>query len=296
LKALQLTKYGDVQTSVALRDIEEPLRADHQVLITVRAAATNPIDWAIAEGRFKPIIKLSLPCTLGFDVSGEIVSTGRDVDGLTVGNRVFARVHEDDIGTFAEYAAVDAGTVAHMPANIGFREAAGLPLVGATVIQAFEKASLVPGDRVLIHAGSGGVGSFAVQIAKTIGHDVETRAGRTGPMVLAQMEHRIVARHLHVERRPVLDAIPKLFGRHVQMLDALGERPSIRIAPVRPSFQWYRLHQPIEPVRCRVEVVDDWLERHAALRLLVYGGGGSRSGKTSGSAPAAFFAACPIPR
>lgn len=174
MKALQLKKYGQITGNVEIRDVAQPAIGDNQVLIKVRAAATNPMDALVIEGQFKPLIKLDLPSSLGLDVAGEIVEKGARVEALNVHDAVYARVREDAMGTFAEYVAVDAEIVARKPTNIDFEQAAGLPLAGCTALQAFDLAELKSGDTVLIHAGSGGVGSLAIQYAKAKGATVFT--------------------------------------------------------------------------------------------------------------------------
>ncbi|MEO6819805.1 MAG: NADP-dependent oxidoreductase, partial [Ginsengibacter sp.] len=145
-----------------------------EVLIEIYAASTNPVDFKIIEGALKRILKLSFPTRIGFDLSGVIKEIGAKVTGFKIGDEVYSSVPQESFGSFAEYIAVDENMICRKPANLDFEQSAALPMVGLTTIQAFEKADLKPGDKVLIHAGSGGVGSFAIQYAKTKGAYVYT--------------------------------------------------------------------------------------------------------------------------
>lgn len=174
MKALQITGYGDIQTNLAFFDIEIPKVKENEVLIKIYAASTNPIDYKIIEGVLKRILKLSFPARIGFDVAGVIMEKGAKVGGFNVGDEVYSSVPQESCGSFAEYIAVDENMICLKPVNLDFDQSAALPMVGLTTIQAFEKADLKRGDKVLIHAGSGGVGSFAIQFAKSKGAYVYT--------------------------------------------------------------------------------------------------------------------------
>jgi len=174
MKALQITGYGEIAKNVDIREVEKPKVSDHQVLIEVHAASINPIDYKIIEGAMKNINKLSFPAPIGFDVAGKIIAKGDKATQFNIGDEVFARVPTEASGTFAEMIAVDGQAVCHKPTTLSFSQAASIPLVGLTSLQSFQKANLKSGDKVLIHAGSGGVGSFAIQYAKAKGAYVYT--------------------------------------------------------------------------------------------------------------------------
>jgi NADPH:quinone reductase-like Zn-dependent oxidoreductase len=174
MKALQLIKYGEIKDSVAIQEVQKPVAGAKDVLIEVKAASLNPIDHIIASGAYKNMIQLSLPTTIGFDVSGVVVEKGAEVTNLEIGDLVFSRAPRNQMGTIAEYVAINSSVVSKKPANLSFEEAAGLPLTGLTTIQALEKVGLKKNDKILIHAGSGGVGSFAIQYAKSLGAYVYT--------------------------------------------------------------------------------------------------------------------------
>jgi len=148
---------------------------DHDVLVAVRAAGLNMLDAKIRDGEFKLILPYRLPLTLGNDVAGVVTRVGRKVRAFKPGDEVYARPDKDRIGTFAEFIAMNEADVALKPKNLTMEEAASIPLVGLTAWQVLvERAGLKRGQKVLIHAGSGGVGTFAIQLAKHLGATVAT--------------------------------------------------------------------------------------------------------------------------
>lgn len=175
MKAIVCTKYGETADVVELREIPKPTAGTNEVLIEIHAASLNPVDFKIQQGALKAIRKLTFPFVMGFDVSGEVVAVGAGVRQFKVGDEVFSRVGAAYMGTFAEFVTVDEKYVAIKPKNISHQEAAALPLVALTTWQALVTvAKLQAGQRVLIHAGAGGIGSIAIQIAKELGAYVFT--------------------------------------------------------------------------------------------------------------------------
>lgn len=174
MKALQIKKYGDIRQGLAIAHIEKPTFQNKDILIAVKAASINPIDYKIVEGKLKDMLTLNLPVTVGYDVSGVVVEKGSDVLNFGIGDEVFARAPQEQMGTIAEFVAVHSNLVSLKPENLSFEHASALPLTGLTAIQALEKVGIKEGDRILIHAGSGGVGSFAIQYAKAKGAMVYT--------------------------------------------------------------------------------------------------------------------------
>lgn len=174
MKALQIIGYGEIQKNLKFNDVEKPKIKSNEVLIEVYAAAINPVDYKIVEGALKSVRKLEFPAGTGFDVAGKIVEKGDEVTQFNIGDAVYSRVPTDAPGTFAQYVAVIAEVVSLKPSNLSFEEAAGLPLVGLTSVQALKTAQFKKGDKVLIHAGSGGIGTFAIQYAKSQGAYVYT--------------------------------------------------------------------------------------------------------------------------
>jgi NADPH:quinone reductase-like Zn-dependent oxidoreductase len=159
-----------------LGEMPEPEVREDDVLVQVHAASLNQLDSKIRDGEFKLILPYRLPLILGNDVAGVVVLVGSKVRRFKPGgDEVYARPHKDRIGTFAEFIAMNEADVALKPRNLTMEDAASIPLVGLTAWQVLiERANLKKGQRVLIHAGSGGVGTFAIQLAKHIGATVAT--------------------------------------------------------------------------------------------------------------------------
>ncbi|MBF4410543.1 NADP-dependent oxidoreductase, partial [Vibrio anguillarum] len=175
MKALMMTQYGDVNTSLAFQTVAKPQISNNQVLIKTHAASINPIDYKVLRGDMKAFSKLTFPAGIGRDVSGVVAEIGANVKGLAIGDEVFSRVAEPYAGTLAEYAVSDADHIVKKPNNLSHEEAASIPLVGLTAYQALiDIAKLQSGEKVLIHAGSGGLGTVAIQLAKSLGAFVAT--------------------------------------------------------------------------------------------------------------------------
>ncbi|MBB3428075.1 NADPH:quinone reductase-like Zn-dependent oxidoreductase [Rhizobium sp. BK312] len=152
-----------------------PELRENDVMVEIHAASVNPLDAKIRDGEFKLILPYRLPLILGNDVAGVVVRVGPSVRGFKPGDEVYARPGHDRIGTFAEFIAMNEADVALKPQNLTMEEAASVPLVALTAWQALvEKAKLRKGQKVLIHAGSGGVGTVAIQLAKYLGAHVAT--------------------------------------------------------------------------------------------------------------------------
>lgn len=174
MKAFALTRYGKTD-NVAAVERTQPALGDDDVLVQIHAASINPLDLKIRNGELKPLLPYKLPIVLGNDLAGVVVETGPRVRGFAPGDAVYAKPRQDRIGAFAEYLAIDESDVAPKPERLDMAEAASLPLVALTAWQALvEKAHVQPGQKVLIHAGSGGLGSVAIQLAKHLGATVAT--------------------------------------------------------------------------------------------------------------------------
>lgn len=165
----------DYDTEIEIAGIDAPELHDNSVLINVHAASLNPIDYILQFGAMKDRIPLSFRHVMGYDVSGEITEVGKGVTAFEVGDAVFARANQEDAAAIAQIAWVKADEIAFKPTNISHAEAASVPLAGLTAWQALiTRGKLKRGDKVLIHAGSGGVGTLAIQIAKHFGAYVAT--------------------------------------------------------------------------------------------------------------------------
>lgn len=174
MKALTFKRYGK-SPGIGLSDVPRPTPKADEMLVQVHAAGVNPVDNMIPAGEFKPIMKFELPATIGSDVAGVVVEVGSAVTRFKPGDAVFANVFDSGTGAIAEYALVRESMAAPKPANLDFVEAASIPLVGLTVWQALkERANLRAGQKVFIPAGSGGIGTFAIQLARHLGAKVAT--------------------------------------------------------------------------------------------------------------------------
>src|SRR5213080_1797710 len=174
MKAFVVERYGK-HDGIRFVEMPEPELRDADVLVRVHAAGVNVLDSKIRDGEFKLILPYRLPLILGNDVAGAVVRVGSKVRRFKPGDEVYARPHQDRIGTFAEFIAMNEADVALKPKNLSMEEAASIPLVGLTAWQVLvERANLKTGQKVLIHAGSGGVGTVAIQLAKHLGAIVAT--------------------------------------------------------------------------------------------------------------------------
>ena len=174
MKAFIVDRYGKKE-SLRAGEVPEPALRDDEVLVQVHAAGVNQLDFKIRNGEFKLILPYRVPFVLGHDVAGVVTQVGSRVRQFKVGDEVYARPDDFRIGTFAEFVAVKEDSLAIKPNNITMEEAASIPLVGLTAWQALvEKANLKKGQKVFIQAGSGGVGTFAIQLAKHLGATVAT--------------------------------------------------------------------------------------------------------------------------
>jgi NADPH:quinone reductase-like Zn-dependent oxidoreductase len=174
MKAFVVDRYRKKAT-LRRADMPTPEVRDDEVLVEVRAAAVNLIDCKIRDGEFKLILRYRLPLILGHDVAGVVVKLGSRVRQFKLGDEVYARADDFRIGTFAEFVPVKETSLALKPASLTMEQAASIPLVGLTAWQALiDRAGLSKGQKVFIQAGSGGVGTFAIQLAKHLGASVAT--------------------------------------------------------------------------------------------------------------------------
>ncbi|PGS98871.1 NADPH:quinone reductase [Bacillus anthracis] len=179
MKAMIIDKYGKVPMRMA--EVPTPEINEYEVLAEIHAASINPIDFKIRDGKVKMLLKYEMPLILGNDFSGVITKVGSKVTRFKVGDEIYARPRKNKIGTFAEYIAIHEDDIALKPKNLSFEEAASIPLVGLTSYQALhDTMQLQKGQKILIHAGSGGVGTFAIQLAKIMGATVTTTASEAG--------------------------------------------------------------------------------------------------------------------
>lgn len=173
MKAITYAAYGDPDV-LTMSEVPEPPVGPAEVRLAVRAASVNPVDWKIMQGHLDPLLTVAFPVIPGWDVAGVVEAVGLDVTEVAVGDEVMAYGRKDWIqqGSLAESMTVPVRTLARKPSSISFEEAASLPLAGLTAYQSLTRLGLREGETVLIHAASGGVGRFAVQIARSLGAHV----------------------------------------------------------------------------------------------------------------------------
>lgn len=197
-------------------EVPEPVVREHDVLVQVQAAGLNVLDEKIRAGEFKQVLPYELPQVLGNDLAGTVIGVGAKVRDFAIGDQVYARPDKDRIGTFAERIAVAEADLALKPASVSIEEAASLPLVALTAWQALvERGNVQPGQRVLIHAGAGGVGTLAIQLAKHLGATVATTASTGNVDFVRELGADIVIDYRNQDFEQLLDG-------YDLVLDSLG--------------------------------------------------------------------------
>ena len=258
MKAIRIHKYGDAST---LQLEEAPTLAiqPDQLLVRIRDAGVNPIDWKIREGYLKSRMPANFPLTMGQDFAGEVVEQGKDVQSFNIGDRVFGFAQ----GTYAEYAAAPASTVAVMPRSLTFEVAAALPTAGSTALQIIrDVVRAQSGMKILIHGAAGGVGSFATQVARHLGARVIATA--TGADDIAYLTS------LGVEQ--VIDFKKERFEKRVHGADAVvdlvgGDTLARSYAVVKKGGVVATTVQPIDEAAAKqagIRAVQVLMKRNAA--------------------------------
>lgn len=248
MRALVLTRYGGPEAA-ELRDVPTPKPRPGQIRVRVRAAGLNPVDYKFREGKLKLIQKLTPPLIMGSELAGVVDALGEGVTRFQVGDRVFARVAKQDYGAFAELACVDEAFAARMPASLDFPEAAGVALAGLTALQCLrDELEAGPGKRLLITGGAGGVGTFAIQLAKWLGAYVITTASPRG--------HALVSR---LGADQVIDYTREDFRTQLRDLDGVldligGETLERCFDVVKPSGCVVSVAGPPEPETARQDL------------------------------------------
>ncbi|MCR6475374.1 NADP-dependent oxidoreductase [Variovorax sp. ZS18.2.2] len=243
MKAFVLDRYGK---KGALRSADMPMPSlhDDEVLVEVHAAGVNLLDAKIRDGEFKLILPYRLPLVLGHDVAGVVVKTGPQVRQFKVGDEVYARTDDFRIGTFAEFVPVKEVSLALKPGNLTMEETASIPLVGLTAWQALvEKAGLKKGQQVFIQAGSGGVGTFAIQLARHLGATVATTTGTSNVEFVKRLGANIVVDYRKQDFEDILSGCDvvlnsqdgKTLEKSLRVLKSGGKLISIS-GPPDPEF------------------------------------------------------------
>jgi len=228
--------------ALRLGEIPEPELRANDVLVEIRAASVNLLDNKIRDGEFKLILPYRLPLVLGNDVAGVVVRAGANVRKFKPGDEVYARPDQARIGTFAEYIAIDEADVAMKPNNLTMEEAASLPLVALTAWQVLvERANVQKGQKVLIHAGSGGVGTIAIQLAKHLGAYVATTTSTANVDLVKSLGADVVVDYKKEDFKKVLhgyDVVMNSLGK-----DTLEKS----IAVLKPGGKLISISGPPDP-------------------------------------------------
>ena len=213
MKAFELHGYGGPEV-MRFGERAEPRPGPRDVVIDVRAASLNPLDYKIRQGKVRPVLRLQLPAVIGSDVAGVVRAVGAEVTRFAVGDEVYARLERSRIGGLAQWVAADQRVVAMRPQSVSFEEAAAIPLAALTALQGLrEVCKLEAGQRVLIHAGAGGVGSLAIQIAKILGLHVTTTTSTKNVGFVRELGADAVVDYMKHEPLPSdLDAVFDTLG------------------------------------------------------------------------------------
>lgn len=262
MKAFILDRYGS-NDGLRTGEMPDPALRDDDVLVQIHAASVNPVDFKIRNGNLKFILPYRLPFILGNDLAGVVVRVGPRVRRFKAGDEVYARPDTNRIGAFAELISIQEHAVANKPKELTMEEAASIPLVGLTAWQALlERASLKRGQKVLIHAGSGGVGTFAIQLAKHLGAIVATTTSTAN----LDWVHRLGA-DIVIDYRK--DDFEKLLHDYDAVLDTLGGEAlekSLRV--LKPGGKLVSISGPPDPDFAK-EIGATWI-LSLAMRLLSY--------------------------
>jgi NADPH:quinone reductase-like Zn-dependent oxidoreductase len=225
MKAFIVDRYGSGDR-VRSTEVPDPEVGEDDVLIRIHAAGVNPLDSKIRDGEFKLILPYRLPLILGNELAGVVVRVGSRAQRFKPGDEVYARPGKDRIGTFAEFIAVREDDLAIKPKNLTMEEAASIPLVGLTAWQALiERAKLKKGQKVLIHAGSGGVGTFAIQLAKHVGAIVATTTSAANVELVKRLGADIVIDY----KKDRFEEVLRDFDVVLNSLDAETLKQSLRV-------------------------------------------------------------------
>ncbi|MEU2488831.1 NADP-dependent oxidoreductase [Streptomyces sp. NPDC012617] len=245
MRAFMVEKYGG-EAGMRAVDLPDPQVGADDVLVKIHAAGVNPLDLRIRNGDFKAFLPYRLPLVLGNDLAGTVVRVGPSVTRFAVGDEVYARPDKDRIGTFAELIAVHQDDLAPKPATLTMAEAASLPLVALTAWQALvERAHVQPGHKVLIHAGAGGLGSIAVQLAKALGAQVATTVSTAKTDLARDLGADVVVDYRTQDFEEVLD------GYDV-VLDSLGgENLAKSLRVLKPGGTAISVAGPPDPAFAR---------------------------------------------
>ncbi|WP_406276531.1 NADP-dependent oxidoreductase [Nocardia sp. NBC_00881] len=263
MKAFIVDRYGNSVDNLRVGEMPEPEVREHDVLVQVHAAGVNLLDSKIRDGEFKLILPYRPPFILGNDVAGVVVRVGARVRKFKPGDEVYARPDKDRIGTFAEFISINEDDLAPKPKRLTMEEAAAIPLVGLTAWQALiEIANLRKGQKVFIHAGSGGVGTFAIQLAKHIGATVATTTSAANIDLVKRLGADVVIDY----RTDDFETVLHDYDVVLNSLDNATTEKSLRV--LKPSGKLISISGPPDPRFAR-EIGKPWILR-PVMRVLSY--------------------------
>ena len=263
MKAFILDRYGK-KSSVRLGEMPEPELRDNEVLVQVHAAGVNLLDAKIKSGEFKLVLPYRLPLILGHDVAGVVLRVGPRVKRFKPGDEVYARPDDFRIGAFAERIAIKESSLAIKPNTLSMEEAASIPLVGLTAWQALvEKANLRKGQKVFIQAGSGGVGTFSIQLAKHLGAFVATTTSTTNVDWVKRLGADIVIDYKKDDFENILQ------GYDVVLNSQDSETLAKSLSVLKPGGKLISISGPPDPAFGE-EIGAPWLVK-LVMRLLSFG-------------------------
>ncbi|MEV5718568.1 NADP-dependent oxidoreductase [Amycolatopsis mediterranei] len=261
MRAFIVDRYGKNDNELRAGDVPEPTIGAHDVLVQVHAAGVNALDSKIRDGEFKLFLPYRPPFVLGNDVAGVVTRAGARVREFKPGDEVYARPGKNRIGTFAEFIAVHEDDLARKPKRLTMEEAASLPLVGLTAWQALiERAHLRKGQKVFIQAGSGGVGTFAIQLAKHLGATVATTTSTAN----AGLVERLGADTVIDYRKDDFETVLHDYDVVLHSLDNETLKKSLRV--LKPGGKLISLSGPPDPDFAR-EMGKPWILRPATRVL-----------------------------
>jgi NADPH:quinone reductase-like Zn-dependent oxidoreductase len=263
MKAFIIDRYG---SGARLRagEMPDPVMREDDVLVQIHAAGVNVLDSKIRSGEFKLLLPYRLPLILGNDVAGVVLRVGSRVRRFKPGDEVYARPDQERIGTFAELISINEDSVAQKPKTLTMEEAASIPLVGLTAWQALiEKAGLKKGQKVFIQAGSGGVGTFAIQLAKHVGATVATTTSTDNVNLVRSLGADIVIDYKKEDFKNVLSDYDVV----LHSLDKLTLEKSLRV--LKPGGRLISISGPPDPEFAR-DIGASWMLK-VVMRFLSYG-------------------------
>lgn len=263
MKAYFIKRYGKSDVLMS-GDLPEPALHDDDVLVQIHAAGVNPLDNKIRDGEFKLLLPYKMPLILGNDLAGVVVRVGARVHRFKVGDEVYARPDDDRIGTFTELIAIKEDSVALKPANLSMEDASSIPLVALTAWQTLiEKGKLKKGQKVLIHAGSGGVGTIAIQLARHIGATVATTASVANADMLKGLGADIVIDYKKD------DFSTKLKGYDLVLDTQGGDTLKKSLSVLKPGGKLVGIAGPPDPDFGKLRGMNGFVR--LVMRLLSYG-------------------------